>query len=1288
MIRPSTATAETDWESARLFSRFGRALGRRLRNLRATLPFSGLSVAPAAITCAIAILGTISVASAQSLSVSPTSEAFGNVFVGSTSNTKAVSLTNTGSTSVSIASIVPSLDFGETNTCGASLAPSAKCTISTTFTPTEAGAFTGTITVTDGPSNSQQVISLTGTGKAVALSSISVTPKLPTIGVGQQMQFTATGVFNNGTTQNLSSSVTWTAIQNIAIGTLTPTGLCTGVAPGILTVKAISGLVLGSTIVTVTATPTLVSIGVTPANPSAAAGTTQQFTATGNYSDGSTQNLTTQVTWTSSSSAATISNTTGSNGLATAVAQGSSNVTATLGPVSGVTSLSVTPAALVSIAISPASASIAQGVTQQFTATGTFTDGSTQNITATTTWSSSATSVATISNAAGRQGLATGLGQGPTTIEATSGSVTKSVTLTVLAPALVGITVTPDSPAVALSTSQQFTATGTYTDGSSQNLTASAAWSSSAVGVASISNATGTQGLATTVAAGSTTITATSASVSGNTVMTVASVTITTISVSPSSASIPTSATEQFTATGTFSDGSTQNVTQSVQWSAGNGTVATVSNSAPTQGLAAPVASGVVQVTATLGSVSGSGALTIQGATLESIAVTPATPSLALGTTQQFTATGTFSGGSTQNITSSVVWTSSNSSVASITAGGLASSAGTGTSLITATSGSISGSTTITYVGTLPTLVSIGVTPGNASTPLGTTQQFTATGFYSNGPNQNLTSQVTWASSSPDVTITNNQGSGGFDGVATTVAQGTATITAMLGTISGSTSLTVTPAALLSIAITPSTLSTSPDLSQQFTATGTYTNGSTQDLTTTVLWSSSSTSIMTISNTSPTQGVAFSAGLGTATVAATLGVTSASAQFTVTQPLGSFLPGLNGNEMRMIFLPFQGGQALFDLLWKPAGDGFGPLYTEPGCSQCHSTPVPGGSGSFQDTRFGKLNSDGSFNTLANEGGPVLHINSVGAQAVSSFQHLDNCILPVNTIPTDATIVSLRQTPPVFGDGFIDAIPDSTIIANETFQANDPVSQELGIHGVPNMVVDLAGNLRTGRFGWKAQQPTLLGFSGEAELIELGISDPELPNENQPIVGTIPPSCEVARTEPNDPAGTSNLTVNFAAFSAFLAPPAPAAPTAETIAGQATFVSIGCADCHIPSMQTQANFLVPRDYPAPLGSGTVDNAVVLSNQTANVFSDLLIHDMGPALNDSIPQGQASGSQWRTTPLWGLSHKVFLIHDGRCTGPNAIQCAIEAHGGEAAKVETSFVGLTPTQQADLIAFLNSL
>jgi hypothetical protein len=218
---------------------------------------------------------------------------------------------------------------------------------------------------------------------------------------------------------------------------------------------------------------------------------------------------------------ATISNAASFQGLATSAATGSTTITAALGSISGTTTLTVTPATLVSIAITPAGQSITKGSSKQFTATGTYSDNTTQNLTAAVTWTSSSTAVATISNAAGSQGLATAVTTGSTTIKATSGSISGSTTLTVTQATLVSLAITPYSQNISVGATQQFTATGTYSDSTTQNLTTTVTWSSSKTGIASISNASGSMGLAAAVAAGTTTITAASGSISAAATLTV-----------------------------------------------------------------------------------------------------------------------------------------------------------------------------------------------------------------------------------------------------------------------------------------------------------------------------------------------------------------------------------------------------------------------------------------------------------------------------------------------------------------------------------------------------------------------------------------------------------------------------------------------------------------------------------------------------------------------------------------------------------------------------------------------
>ncbi|MGH9917632.1 MAG: Ig-like domain-containing protein, partial [Nitrososphaerales archaeon] len=361
--------------------------------------------------------------------------------------------------------------------------------------------------------------------------------------------------------------------------------------------------------------PTLVSIAVTPASQTLYVGQTQQYAATGTYSDGSMLNLTAQVTWSSSATGvATIA----SGGLASAVAPGSTTITATDGTVSGSAALTVEtppyvpPPTLQSIVVTPPDPTIYVGATQPFTATAYYSDGSSANVTTTATWTSSDNTVATIASG----GVATGAAVGVSTITATLSGLSGSATLTVETrpppPTLVSITVTPANPTIYVAQNQPFTATGYYSDGSSQNLTGSVTWTSSATSIATISSV----GVANGLLAGSTTITAAAGSVSGSTTLTVESrpppPVLLSISVTPpnptidlSSSGVSTS--QLFTATGHYSDGSTQNLTSVVSWSSSNTSVATIGSG----GLATSAAIGVTTIVATSGTISGSTTLTV-----------------------------------------------------------------------------------------------------------------------------------------------------------------------------------------------------------------------------------------------------------------------------------------------------------------------------------------------------------------------------------------------------------------------------------------------------------------------------------------------------------------------------------------------------------------------------------------------------------------------------------------------------------------------------------------------------
>jgi uncharacterized repeat protein (TIGR03803 family) len=725
-----------------------------------------------------------------------------------------------------------------------------------------------------------------GSGSA-SLQTVEVSPANSTAAAGTSLQLNATAIYSDGHSEDVTAGVSWSS-SNSAIASVSSAGGSAGtlsaLTPGTTSISATMQGIQGKASVTVTPA-TLVSLELTPATPSLAKGLSLALTATGVFSDHTTQNLSSQVTWSSSSAAvASISNATGSGGVVTGLAVGSATITATSGSVAANINLNVTAAVLTEIQVSPPHPTLASGMTLSLTATGIFSDHTTQNLTTQVSWSTSNGAVATVSTSVGSQGKVTGGAPGQVTISAALGAVSGNTAVTVSAAALVSIAITPSNPSIANGLSQQFVATGTFTDHSTQNLTTQVTWSSSHTNVAAISNASNSQGLASTLAPGTTSIAAQLGTINSQPVtLTVTAATLVSVQVTPSSASIPLGTTQPFTATGTYTDNSTQNLTSVVTWQSDNPAVASVSNAAPSNGLASTTAVGVADISATFGAVNSAPIpLTVTSAALVSIQVTPIAPIIANGLTEAFTATGSYTDNSTQNLTATVTWTTGNAAVATISNvsgfAGIASSQGVGSTTITATSGQISGSTNLSV--TSAALVSIGVTPQNPSVALGTAQAFTATGTYTDGSTQPLTTTVTWSSASPAVASISN--ASGSQGQATSIGTGVTSISATLNSVTGSASLTVTAATLVSIAVTPSSASILVGATQQFTATGTYTDNSTQDLTGTATWNSDTGSVASISNASGSNGLATAIAIGTANISAVAGgITSTAATLSV-----------------------------------------------------------------------------------------------------------------------------------------------------------------------------------------------------------------------------------------------------------------------------------------------------------------------------------------------------------------------------------------------------------------------
>lgn len=329
-------------------------------------------------------------------------------------------------------------------------------------------------------------------------------------------------------------------------------------------------------------------------------------------------------------------------------------------------------------------------------------------------------------------------------------------------------------------------------------------------------------------------------------------------------------------------------------------------------------------------------------------------------------------------------------------------------------------------------------------------------------------------------------------------------------------------------------------------------------------------------------------------------------------------------------------------------DGLGPGFNQDSCASCHSNPV-GGGGSISVTRFGAADKGEPFDPLAFLGGSLLQANAIS----------DECL---ETVPAAATVTAERITPSVLGAGLIEAIPDADLLAIN----NGGVA-----HLVP-LLEDLNAPLVVGKFGWKAQVGTLLSFSGDATLNEMGITNSLVGSENAPNGDqALLAQCDMV-ADPEEPMVDGVLFIErLTDFQRFLAPP-PQTPKSG-MAGEVIFNSIGCASCHIPAFT----------------SGVAPEAA-LSNITFRPYGDSLLHEMG-SLGDGISQGDALELEMKTPPLWGIRVRGQLLHDGRVlvnSLSQGIDEAVSWHFGQASAAREAWQQLAAGDQDLVVSFLNSL
>jgi Bacterial Ig-like domain (group 2) len=604
----------------------------------------------------------------------------------------------------------------------------------------------------------------------------------------------------------------------------------------------------------------LVRIAVDPPSDQVPDGVDVDYTAMGQYEDGYTADITPLVTWTSS--APSIASVAGDD--ADSHHPGETVIAAWYGSIDGTTMLTITPAVVTSIQVSPQAPQLPVGQTQAMQAIATYDDGTTVDVTAQSTWQSSATGVATIDGSGNLYGVAAGT----STIEADFGAFSSTTLATVTAATITGLEVTPDPAQLAAGTTLQLHATETFSDNSARDVTQTCAWSSDTPTTASVLG-----GLVSGLIPGSANLTATCDSLHVVVPATVSSALLQSITVA-GPASLAKSGQAQLVATGHYGDGTTQDITTSVLWSSDTPAVVDVSNGLGSQGLAYAFGAGSANVTATKGSLSGSLAMTVSPATLVSLAIAPTSVTVPAGFDGQLFATATYSDSTTADVTAQALWSTSSQAIATVSNGpiswGTVHGVAAGGATITASFGGMQATAQAQI--TTATLQQLQLTPASLTLSAGLALPLVAVGVYSDGSHVTVTASATWTSDAGAVASVSN--AQGLVGMVSAHVEGTAHVSASIGPISASVTVTVGPPVLQSIAIVG--LSASLGLGQisALVATGHYSDGSLADLTATVAWASSAPSVAAVS----AGGLLVALGNGAATITATLGSIVGSAQ--------------------------------------------------------------------------------------------------------------------------------------------------------------------------------------------------------------------------------------------------------------------------------------------------------------------------------------------------------------------------------------------------------------------------
>ena len=522
----------------------------------------------------------------------------------------------------------------------------------------------------------------------------------------------------------------------------------------------------------------LTSIEIVAVSSTIAAHTSTRLSVKGNFSGLYTRDITDQATWSSDSPSVAGFATQASPSRVTGLVPGAAILTATVGSISASLNLTVSPATITTMTITPANPSIAMGLNTQFAASGTFSDSTTQDLTFDAAWASSAPDTATVSDSAGTKGFAQAMAVGSATISATFDGISGTTLLSVTEAALQSLTVSPASTSILSLSSTNFQATGYYSDGSTADITSQAAWTSSRTNIATIAGG----GAATTLSQGTSSIRAALDGISGTSNLKVTGGNLTGITLSPANPRLVKDTAGRMTASGSFSNGTSRDITDVVEWAPANTAIANVTtpggNLAWLNALAVTPASAPVAITAKSGTITASTNLTVTAPLLQSITIFPSSLELTDKTGARFSVTAGFNDGTTQDVTANTEWTSSAGTIASVANSGLAKGRASAVAAGSATINAAYGGRTASAVVTVRTrnIQSLAISAASSVVVSGNQVKYTATANYSDGTSVDVTEDSTWTIDKSNVAIladSQNQ-----PGQIVAVDSGSATLTA------------------------------------------------------------------------------------------------------------------------------------------------------------------------------------------------------------------------------------------------------------------------------------------------------------------------------------------------------------------------------------------------------------------------------------------------------------------------------------------------------------------------------